>query len=162
MAVTTIPSAVSQSTASQDISRNDRERLLVTIHQLERALSSAAPTRERAWMPPVLSAMRSLESAMQQQYANADSADGLLSQIITDAPHLAPRVDRLKREYLDLLRQISTLRDQFESGSNKDALANFVDIRQRLAWLLNALRHHQSRETDLIFEAVNTDLGALD
>lgn len=99
---------------------------------------------------------------MQQQYANAASADGLLSQIINEAPHLAPRVDRLKKEYRDLLRQISTLRDQFESGSNKDELPNFVDIRQGAAWLLNAVRHHQSRETDLIFEAVNTDLGALD
>lgn len=161
MAATT-SSTVTRSTASQDSARNDRERLISTIHQLEWALSSAAPTRERAWMPPVLSAMRSLESAMQQQYANAESADGLLSQIINDAPHLAPRVDRLKKEYRDLLRQMSTLRDQFESGSNAYELPNFVDIRQRLAWLLNAVRHHQSRETDLIFEAVNTDLGALD
>ena len=87
MAATTISSTATRSTASQDTSRNDRERLIATIHQLERALSSAAPTRERAWMPPVLAAMRSLESAMQQQYANAATAEGLLSQIINE-PHL--------------------------------------------------------------------------
>jgi hypothetical protein len=99
---------------------------------------------------------------MQQQYANAGSEDGLLSQVISDAPHLASRVDRLRKEYLDLLRQISALRDQFASEATAGDLPRFDDIRQRLAWLLTALRHHQSRETDLVFEAVNTDLGSLD
>lgn len=161
MTTTTVSSPTTRSTASEVAARNDRVQLLATIHQLERALSSAAPKRERAWMLPVLAAMESLESAMEHQYANAVSDDGLLSQVVGDAPHLASRADRLKKEYRDLLRQISTLRDQFASEASTD-LPSIDDMRQRLAWLLTALRHHQSRETDLIFEAVNTDLGALD
>jgi hypothetical protein len=147
---------------SHQSTRDDRDRLIFAIHAVERALASAAPNRERAWLRAVLKAMRLLESAMQQQCVNADSPLSLLAEIINDAPHLYPRVERLKREYRDLLRQISELLDQFEGGLGVEETPNYVDLRQRLAWLLTALRHQQSRETDLIFEAVDTDLGALD
>jgi len=31
--------------------------------------------------------------------------------------------------------------------------STFPDVRQRLAWLLTALRHQRARESDLIYEA---------
>ena len=108
----------------------------------------------------MLLALRGLELAMQQQYANAD--DGLLADVVNDAPRLYPRVDRRKKEYRDLLSQVSHLREQFDGGLATEEAPNFSEIRQRLGWLVTALRHHQSRENDLIFEAVDTDLGALD
>jgi hypothetical protein len=147
---------------SHQPTRDDRERLFSAIHAVERALASAAPKRERSWLLSVLEAMRLLESAMHRQCANSDSPDSLLAEIVNDAPHLHSRVERLKREYRDLLRQISELLEQFEGGLGVEETPNYVDLRQRLGWLLTALRHHQSRETDLIFEAVDTDLGALD
>ena len=32
-------------------------------------------------------------------------------------------------------------------------MVDFADIRQRLAWVLTALRHQRARESDLIYEA---------
>jgi hypothetical protein len=40
---------------------------------------------------------------------------------------------------------------------------DFADLRERLAWLLTALRHQRARESDLIYEAYyeafRADLG---
>jgi hypothetical protein len=34
-----------------------------------------------------------------------------------------------------------------------DQVADFADMRQRIAWLLTAFRHQRARESDLIYEA---------
>jgi hypothetical protein len=44
----------------------------------------------------------------------------------------------------------------------EDEVPSFSDIRQRAAWLMSALRHHQAVETDLIFESLSTDIGVGD
>jgi hypothetical protein len=37
--------------------------------------------------------------------------------------------------------------------------ADVADLRERLSWLIRAIRHRRARETDLVFEAINLDLG---
>ena len=34
-----------------------------------------------------------------------------------------------------------------------EAMVDFADVRQRLAWILTGLRHQRARESDLIYEA---------
>jgi hypothetical protein len=40
-----------------------------------------------------------------------------------------------------------------ELANPDDESTDFADVRQRLAWLLTALRHQRARESDLIYEA---------
>ena len=40
-----------------------------------------------------------------------------------------------------------------ELAKPDDDDTDYADIRQRLAWLLTALRHQRARESDLIYEA---------
>jgi hypothetical protein len=45
---------------------------------------------------------------------------------------------------------IAALRSELEDAP---ADIDVADLRQRLAWLLTALRHQRARESDLIYEA---------
>jgi len=68
---------------------------------------------------------------------------------------------RLRQEHADLLQQTKALRQRLADYGAEETL-DFQDIRQRSTWLLNALRHHQATETDLIFESFWTDIGTVD
>jgi hypothetical protein len=74
---------------------------------------------------------------------------------------LRNRVRGLRAQYDQLRDSIDSLRH--ELGDAADAVPDVADLRQRLAWLLNALRHQRGRESDLIYEAYyeafNADIG---
>lgn len=78
-----------------------------------------------------------------------------------DAPRLDNQIEDLRRQYADLVREIGSLREEFLSGG-KGGWPNVAEMRKRLAELLTALRDFQSRETDLIYEAIQVDIGAVD
>ena len=84
--------------------------------------------------------------------------DGLIEEIKHTTPRLLSRITNLRDEFAGLLKQATTLRDQMKQASNRSSTA-FTDLRQRMDWLLSGLKHHQSKETDLIYEAINVDIG---
>lgn len=147
--------------AAIDFSRIACERILKAMRVLETALAKAAPNRESAWRKVVLTALMTLEDAMKQRTVDLTGEEGLLTDIVRDQPRLAHRIVQIRRQYEDLLRQIGSLRDEY-SAEDYGSLPDVADIRRRLAWLLDALRHCQSRETDLIFEAIQVDIGEVD
>ncbi len=141
--------------------RVDQDRTLVAIHALEQALGAAAPTREARWRETVLDALLVLGDATREETQNAERPDSLLSDVAFNQPRLRSRVRGLRTQYRQLQQSIDGLRDEFHEAG--DATVDFADIRQRLAWLLTALRHQRARESDLIYEAYyeafQTDLG---
>lgn len=141
--------------------RIDQDRTLLAMHELEDALGTAAPTREARWRETVLSAVAVLGDATREEAENAKQPDGLLSDIAFHQPRLRNRVRGLRTQYRQLQESIDSLQREFEESD--DAVVDFADIRQRLAWLLTALRHQRARESDLIYEAYyeafRTDLG---
>jgi hemerythrin-like domain-containing protein len=160
------PSASSASATprQQEVARQTRgehDALLDAIQELEAALASAAPGRERAWNQRVIEKLRAVADRLAEHVRSADGPDGLLAEIDATRPTLLHRVERLRREHADLLQQARALQRQVEHHGNGEE-PNFRDIRQRANWLLNALRHHQAVETDLIFESWFTDIGAGD
>lgn len=70
-----------------------------------------------------------------------------------------PLIENLKREYFDLERQIEALRIQYDSLVDP---VDVADVRERTGWLLNAIRHVQSKESQVIYEAIGTDIGVGD
>jgi hypothetical protein len=129
----------------------DQDRTLVAMHRLEAALSEAAPGREASWSASVLEALAVLGKAAAEEAANADRPDSLLSDLARTQPRLRNRTRALRLQYHKLCETIDSLRR--EIGEETATGADFADVRQRLGWVLTALRHQRARESDLIYEA---------
>lgn len=138
-------------------SRADRDQTLAAIHALDHALATAAPGREQLWLQEVLSCLRTLEDALSGQGARGDDADGLLTDIAQMEPRFEIRVRQLREQLADIRRTAASLRSQMAESA--DFHPDYADIRQQLNWMLTKLRHYRARETDLIFEAYNLDIG---
>ncbi|MCU1379768.1 MAG: hypothetical protein JWN29_2751 [Acidimicrobiales bacterium] len=139
-----------------DRRRDDQGRTLAAIHLLEAALNAAAPGREATWSQEVLAALRTLGEATTVEADNAARPDSLLSDIALGQPRLRHRVHGVRAQYRQLAAALTALGDELESG---DAAVDVPDVRQRLGWLLTALRYQRARESDLIYEALETALG---
>jgi hypothetical protein len=139
----------------------DQDRTLAAMHQLEAALGTAAPGRQGPWWQDVVAALAVLDAATTDEETNAGRPDSLLSDIKRTQPRLRTRVRGVRAQYAQLRRALGELRDEFTDAP--DLAPDVADVRQRLAWLLTALRHQRARESDLIYEAYfdafNTDLS---
>jgi hypothetical protein len=131
--------------------RVDQDRTLLAMHELEEVLGTAAPAREARWQEAMVHALGVLDEATRDEARNAEQPDSLLSDIAFNQRRLRPRVRGLRTQYRQLSQSIEALRREFEQSD--DAGVDFADVRQRLAWLLTALRHQRARESDLIYEA---------
>jgi len=136
---------------ARDARRADQDRTLAAMHELEAALGAAAPGRESSWRAAVLAALVALDEVTDDEYANATAPDSLLSDIKRTQPRLRTRVRGLRTQYAHLRQTITSMRA--ELGKPDEDGTDYADVRQRLAWLLTALRHQRARESDLIYEA---------
>jgi len=137
--------------ARLDARSADQDRTLRAMLELEVALENAAPGREPAWLAGVHTALAALDEATNDEYANANSPDSLLSDIKRTQPRLRTRVRGLRTQYQQLRRAIVSIRS--ELADPDEAADDYADVRQRLSWTLTALRHQRARESDLIYEA---------
>jgi hypothetical protein len=145
------PSLTTSQLAGRDARRDDHDRTLAAMHELEGALDAAAPGREPSWRAAVLAALVVLDQATEEEYTNAADHDSLLADIKRTQPRLRTRVRGLRTQYGHLRQAISSMRAELAKPDDDDT--DYADIRQRLAWLLTALRHQRARESDLIYEA---------
>ena len=146
-------------TLASSTAAHDRGRLIVLMHNLESALAAASFNRSDDWNDVVQEELEHLQSALKQSRADLNADEGLFAEIATDHPRLIVRIEKLKSEFYDLERQIETLRGQFCRSMEAPEVA---DIRERLSWLLKAMRHAQAKENELVFEAIGLDLGGGD
>lgn len=135
--------------AGLDSRRADQDRTLDAVHRLEAALA-AASRREPAWRADVAAALDALDTATRDEQHNADQPESLLSDIARTQSRLRPRVRGLRAAYQQLRDTIGALTAELADG---DEDLDVTDIRQRLGWLLTAVRHQRARESDLIYEA---------
>lgn len=128
----------------------DQDRTLAAAHQLEEALGSPSPRREAAWRAAVSSALEVLGAAAREEEQNARDPLSLLSDVARSRPRFRHRVHGVRAQYRRVRETIESLQAELaEEATDVDA----ADVRQRLAWLLVALRHQRARESDLIYEA---------
>lgn len=141
-------------------SRIDRQASLDALHILEDALGSPSPGREPEWLSQVITTIDALLGALDAQAANDRETVSILSEIAVEEPRLQPRVERLRREHDDMVDALRSLREQITPAVNLPVDA--ADIRERMASIGRRLRQHRAREADLVYEAVNIDLGVGD
>ena len=142
------------------LSWSDRNMSLDALHVLEAALAEPAPARTSAWLDNVRAALHTLADALDTQAHGDSEAASLLSEIATDEPRLLPRIERLRAEHASLRDAVRDLLKGLNAGG--DDRIDIADIRDRAAELARRLRHHRAREADLIYEAVNLNLGTGD
>lgn len=131
--------------------RADQDRTLDAMHVLEAALSEAAPGREASWSGSVLDALAALEAATDEEARNAERPDSLLFDLAHNQPRLRNRARALRLQYTKIRETVAALRKELEEMA--EGGVDYADIRQRLGWVLSALRHQRARESDLIYEA---------
>jgi hypothetical protein len=132
------------------IRRDDHDRTLKAISQLDEVLAAAAFGRQAAWYAAVLAALVDLDAVTTEEQKNADDHESLLSDIERTQPRLRHRVRGVRAQYRQLRERMASLRK--ELSANDDDI-DVADVRARLAWLLTALRHQRARESDLVYEA---------
>ncbi len=142
-------------------SREIHQRMKESMSRLETALGKASPKRETEWNRLVVEELTTLVEAMNSQAADLQAEDGLFAEILQNQPRFERRILHLRHQYDDLIRQADSLRAEF-SGSSEQDQPDVSDMRQRLSWLLTSLRHFHSRQTDLIYEAIQVDIGEID
>jgi hypothetical protein len=163
-----------QATLSHE-TRDEHDGLLVAMHRLEAALAGATPGRQQAWGARVQGDLHLVQEALARHVDSAEGPGGLLAEIDLTWPTMVHRVQRLRRDHTDLLRQANDLKRRVEQLCSAEWTAYEVcmadevvedpdaaDIRRKAMQLLNALRSHHAREADLIFETFYTDIGAGD
>ena len=129
----------------------DQDRTLEAVHRLEAALSEAASLREEPWRASVLEALSVLDESTAEEAENAKRPDSLLSDLAHNQPRLRNRARAIRLQYEKVCESILSLRQELSEGG--DAVVDYADVRQRLGWVLTALRHQRARESDLIYEA---------
>jgi hypothetical protein len=147
---TTAADLTAERQAGLETRQADQDRTLDAMHRLERALSSAAPGREPAWLDDVVNALGVLGTVTRDEHHNASQPDSLLSDIARTQPRLRTRVRGVRTAYQQIRDTIDFLLAELaEPGDER----NIDELRRRVGWLLTALRHQRSRESDLLYEA---------
>lgn len=137
--------------------REHRAGLRVAIGRVERSLASAAAGRAAAWSADLRIELDNLGNALDQHIAITESPEGLLADIVEAAPRLAHRVERARKDHV-ALRGLLALANQ-ELGDDDEHVAA---SRDRAVDLLTALVRHRHLGADLVYEAYNVDIEALD
>lgn len=160
--LTTSGHPTERQTALSRGTREEHDALLVAIHRLEAALAAAAPGREQAWGARVRTDLRLVQAALERHITFAEALGGLYAEFDL-TPHVAQRVERLRKDHARLLQQASSLQEQLEQFWCVEwTTPDFGAIRKQAADLLRALRKHQAQEADLIFETFYIDIGVGD
>lgn len=117
---------------------------------LEEAVASAAASED--WRLEVGTGLSDLRAAFTAHAEEVEGHDGILADIVEDAPRLANTVSLLEREHTEIARLIDEVVDRLASGSADD-------VRAAATELMRTVVLHRQRGSDLIYEAYSTDIG---
>lgn len=127
-----------------------RIELRDAIAELERSVSMASSGS--GWRGAVEKSLAGLRAAIDAHVTEVEGPEGLLSQLVADAPRLSNEVELMKREHARLLVDTDVILADVED-------AEPVDIRERAMSLLRDLVTHRQTGADLVYEAYSTDIG---
>lgn len=129
-----------------------RERFYAIQLSVRRALG--APARDgRSWRARLERELARLAEATEAHVVETEASDGILEEIVEQAPRVWRAVERLKGEHAELRTRCRELRAHLDG---RDSTAR---IRRETERLLAAYEAHRHRGADLVFEAYGVDIG---
>lgn len=139
--------------------REERDDLLECMHQLEAAMGSPAPGREREWAARACGDLQRVRLSFERHILSAEGPNGLFNELEVTTAGIPLRVANLRHDHEQILEKLKSL----ERGlSNGTAEVDFAALREEAIHLLAAIRRHNANEVDLIFKCFWLDIGVGD
>jgi hypothetical protein len=153
--------AYEATTSALAAAKGQRLSLRRAIGGLEQALSQPPAAVEAgdagAWLERLGGALTRLDEVFAVHVQVTEGAGGLYDEIVENAPRMANRVKRFRREHADIGGAIR--RAVAESKvAGRDA-GEVEALRDHAVRLLADLVRHRKRGLDLVYEAYHVDIG---
>jgi hypothetical protein len=137
------------------------EPIQASRDQLERAAndlkaSLAEPSATKQWRDSVIAGLERTQAALDAHHHTPPGAPGLPSSVVRAAPRLAGQAGRLSDEHADLRKQQKAVTALAHGASAPD------DVRDAAAELCAVLLRHVQHAHDLLYDAIESELGGSD
>ncbi len=139
-------------TPGLEAARVARERLYDEVLTLARAIAAPVGSGTR-WRRRVGRTLERVARALEQHVAESEGGDGILREIVEEAPRLWREVDGLEREHAELSVECARLLERVPSA------ASALSIRHDIHELVVRFDRHRHRGADLVYEAFGVDIG---
>jgi hypothetical protein len=145
--------AYEASTSALQAAKSQRLSLRRAIADLEGELAEPAVQGDGSWTARLGAALEHLREVWAVHIQVTEGADGLYQEILENAPRLANRLARLRREHAELAEGIRAGLAATRSAGDAG------ELRDRLVRLFADLNRHRRRGLDLVYEAYSVDIG---
>ena len=149
--------AYEASTSALQAAKGQRLSLRRAIAGLEQALAApAAGEADGAWLDRLGGALRHLDEVFAVHVQVTEGPGGLYEEILENAPRLANRVKRFRREHADIAAAIG--RGTAEAEAAGGDAARVEALRDHTLRLFADVVRHRKRGLDLVYDAY-VDIG---
>jgi hypothetical protein len=135
--------------------RARRESLRRATVRVQALITRTAQERSATWVGEVAAAAGGLAQAWETHVLLTESRDGILEQIVDEAPRLSSTADRLRREHDQVTARLRTAIGDLDSVDGSGVQRAGAGLAQVLA----TIAHHRRAGGELIYQAYQVDLG---
>ncbi|MDH3682084.1 MAG: hypothetical protein OEV40_19290 [Acidimicrobiia bacterium] len=128
-----------------------RVELKQALSQVE--IAAAAPSGDPGWRDRLLGQLELLRIALDQHVEEVEAPDGLLPELLAEAPRLANQIAVVQDEHPMLTRQVAAAIELATSS------ADIPRVRAEVLDALNAIVRHRQAGADLVYEGYSVDIG---
>jgi hypothetical protein len=137
--------------------RERRAGLRAAVGRVEGALATPARGRSDQWAKELAAELDELGDSLDLHVRVTEADDGLLRDIVTTAPHLSHRVERVRHDHVTLQHLLDDARASLPRDDEGVPAA-----RDRVVALLTGIVRHRHLGSELVYDAYNVDLEAAD
>lgn len=141
-----------------DAALRRRAELHDSTKALVRALESASPGREHAWLRRVLDCLNTLRADFTEHVEVNEAPEGIHAEMLHVQPRLASRVRKLADDHVVISDRLDAALALASQGST-DPNEQIAEVRDAGTQVVALITRHRQRSSDLVYEAYNTDIG---
>ncbi len=137
--------------------RSRREALGVAADDFDALLARPASSPE--WSARVAPATKQLVAAFGDHVEEVEAEDGLLPQLLTDAPRLAHSIQKMYDEHVEIDTTLASVQQLLEACGTECDSDDIAAVRRAALDVLRQISHHRQAGADLVYDAYSVDIG---